>query len=120
MKYIIYEYGEGMKDMFEKYPHLKIYFDNLSLDNDFINKFLDCIYRNMEYMNDLIFKKLNHRHEYHRVGNIHVFENELTHEIYQLSVEKYRIIIESKDKSNIFFDILYHNLKSYVIIDENL
>ena len=38
----------------------------------------------------------------------------------ELYVENYKIIIESKDKTNIFFDILYHNLKSYVIIDENL
>ena len=49
-----------------------------------------------------------------------LLENELTHEISRLYVENYKIIIESKDKTNIFFDILYHNLKSYVIIDENL
>ena len=29
MKYIIYEYEEGMKKLFEKYPNLKIYFDSL-------------------------------------------------------------------------------------------
>ena len=106
MKYVIYEYEEGIKQLFEKYPNLKQYFDNLTLDND--------------YMNELIYKELHNRKEYHRVGKMHIFENELTHEISRLYVENYKIIIESKDKTNIFFDILYHNLKSYVIIDENL
>ena len=106
MKYVIYEYEEGIKQLFEKYPNLKQYFDNLTLDNDFMNKF--------------IYKELHNRKEYHRVGKMHIFENELTHEISRLYVENYKIIIESKDKTNIFFDILYHNLKSYVIIDENL
>ena len=106
MKYVIYEYEEGIKQLFEKYPNLKQYFDNLTLDNDF--------------MNELIYKELHNRKEYHRVGKMHIFENELTHEISRLYVENYKIIIESKDKTNIFFDILYHNLKSYVIIDENL
>ena len=29
MKYVIYEYEEGIKQLFEKYPNLKQYFDNL-------------------------------------------------------------------------------------------
>ena len=120
MKYVIYEYEEGIKQLFEKYPDLKQYFDNLTLDNDFMNKFINCVYNNVDYMNELIYKKLHNRKEYHRVGKMHIFENELTHEISRLYVENYKIIIESKDKTNIFFDILYHNLKSYVIIDENL
>ena len=37
MKYVIYEYEEGIKQLFEKYPNLKQYFDNLTLDNDFMN-----------------------------------------------------------------------------------
>ena len=106
MKYVIYEYEEGIKQLFEKYPNLKQYFDNLTLDNDFMNKFINCVYNSVDYMNELIYKELHNRKEYHRVGKMHIFENELTH--------------ESKDKTNIFFDILYHNLKSYVIIDENL
>lgn len=44
MKYVIYEYEEGIKQLFEKYPNLKQYFDNLTLDNDFMNKFINCIY----------------------------------------------------------------------------
>ena len=107
MKYVIYEYEEGIKQLFEKYPNLKQYFDNLTLDNDFMNKFINCVYNSVDYMNELIYKELHNRKEYHRVGKMHIFEN-------------YKIIIESKDKTNIFFDILYHNLKSYVIIDENL
>ena len=97
MKYVIYEYEEGIKQLFEKYPNLKQYFDNLTLDNDFMNKFINCVYNSVDYMNELIYKELHNRY-----------------------VENYKIIIESKDKTNIFFDILYHNLKSYVIIDENL
>ena len=129
MKYVIYEYEEGIKQLFEKYPNLKQYFDNLTLDNDFMNKFINCVYNSVDYMNELIYKELHNRKEYHRVGKMHIFENELTHEISRLYVENYKIIIEvkkyaieveSRDKNNIFFDILYHNLKSYVIIDENL
>lgn len=120
MKYVIYEYEEGIKQLFEKYPNLKQYFDNLTLDNDFMNKFINCVYNSVDYMNELIYKELHNRKEYHRVGKMHIFENELTHEISRLYVENYKNIIESKDKTNIFFDILYHNLKSYVIIDENL
>ena len=41
MKYVIYEYEEGIKQLFEKYPNLKQYFDNLTLDNDFMNKFIN-------------------------------------------------------------------------------
>ena len=112
MKYVIYEYEEGIKQLFEKYPNLKQYFDNLT--------FINCVYNSVDYMNELIYKELHNRKEYPRVGKMHIFENELTHEISRLYVENYKIIIESKDKTNIFFDILYHNLKSYVIIDENL
>ena len=119
MKYVIYEYEEGIKQLFEKYPNLKQYFDNLTLDNDFMNKFINCVYNSVDYMNELIYKELHNRKEYHRVGKMHIFENELTHEISRLYVENYKIIIESKDKTNIFFDILYHNLKSYVIICSN-
>ena len=93
MKYVIYEYEEGIKQLFEKYPNLKQYFDNLTLDNDF--------------MNELIYKELHNRKEYHRVGKMHIFENELTHEISRLYVENYKIIIESKDKTNIFFTYNY-------------
>ena len=44
MKYVIYEYEEGIKQLFEKYPNLKQYFDNLTLDNDFMNKFIKQTY----------------------------------------------------------------------------
>ena len=51
MKYVIYEYEEGIKQLFEKYPNLKQYFDNLTLDNDFMNKFINCVYNSVDYMN---------------------------------------------------------------------
>ena len=92
MKYIIYEYATGMEKLFEQYPHL----------------------------NDVIYSALSKRQEYHRIGHLHIFENQLTHEIIHLEVKKYAIEVESRDKNNIFFDILYHNLKSYVIINGNL
>ena len=107
MKYVIYEYEEGIKQLFEKYPNLKQYFDNLTLDNDFMNKFINCVYNSVDYMNELIYKELHNRKEYHRVGKMHIFENELTHEISRLYVENYKIIIESKDKTNIFFTYNY-------------
>ena len=56
MKYVIYEYEEGIKQLFEKYPNLKQYFDNLTLDNDFMNKFINCVYNSVDYMNELIYK----------------------------------------------------------------
>lgn len=56
MKYVIYEYEEGIKQLFEKYPNLKQYFDNLTLDNDFMNKFINCVYNSVDYMNDLFIK----------------------------------------------------------------
>ena len=59
MKYVIYEYEEGIKQLFEKYPNLKQYFDNLTLDNDFMNKFINCVYNNVDYMNELIYKELH-------------------------------------------------------------
>ena len=79
-----------------------------------------CAYKNVDYLNDVIYSALSKRQEYHRIGHLHIFENQLTHEIIHLEVKKYAIEVESRDKNNIFFDILYHNLKSYVIIDENL
>ena len=77
-------------------------------------------YKNVDYLNDVIYSVLSKRQEYHRIGRLHIFENQLTHEIIRLEVKKYAIEVESRDKNNIFFDILYHNLKSYVIINENL
>lgn len=68
----------------------------------------------------MLFTVSYERQEYHRIGRLHIFENQLTHEIIRLEVKKYAIEVESRDKNNIFFDILYHNLKSYVIINENL
>ena len=59
MKYVIYEYEEGIKQLFEKYPNLKQYFDNLTLDNDFMNKFINCVYNSVDYMNELIYKELH-------------------------------------------------------------
>lgn len=56
MKYVIYEYEEGIKQLFEKYPNLKQYFDNLTLDNDFMNKFINCVYNSVDYMNELFIK----------------------------------------------------------------
>ena len=56
MKYVIYEYEEGIKQLFEKYPNLKQYFDNLTLDNDFMNKFINCVYNSVDHMNELIYK----------------------------------------------------------------
>ena len=63
MKYVIYEYEEGIKQLFEKYPNLKQYFDNLTLDNDFMNKFINCVYNSVDYMNELIYKELHNRKE---------------------------------------------------------
>lgn len=120
VKYIIYEYAAGMEKLFEQYPHLKGYFDSLTLDNKYMVQLMECAYKNVDYLNDVIYNTLSKRQEYHRIGHLHIFENQLTHEIIRLEVKNYAIEVESKDKNNIFFDILYHNLKSYVIIDENL
>lgn len=120
MKYIIYEYATGMEKLFEQYPHLKDYFDSLTLDNNYLIQLMECAYKNVDYLNDVIYSVLSKRQEYHRIGRLHIFENQLTHEIIRLEVKKYAIEVESRDKNNIFFDILYHNLKSYVIIKENL
>ena len=51
MKYIIYEYEEGMKKLFEKYPNLKIYFDSFTLYTYFKNKFIKCVYNKLYYIN---------------------------------------------------------------------
>lgn len=120
MKYIIYEYATGMEKLFEQYPHLKDYFDSLTLDNNYLIQLMECAYKNIDYLNDVIYSALSKRQEYHRIGHLHIFENQLTHEIIRLEVKKYAIEVESRDKNNIFFDILYHNLKSYVIINGNL
>lgn len=120
MKYMIYEYATGMEKFFEQYPHLKDYFDSLTLDNNYLIQLMECAYKNVDYLNDVIYSALSKRQEYHRIGHLHIFENQLTHEIIRLEVKKYAIEVESRDKNNIFFDILYHNLKSYVIINGNL
>ena len=109
-----------MEKLFEQYPHLKDYFDSLTLDNNYLIQLMECAYKNVDYLNDVIYSALSKRQEYHRIGNLHIFENQLTNEIIRLEVKKYAIEVESRDKNNIFFDILYHNLKSYVIINGNL
>lgn len=120
MKYTICQYNDNIKYMIDDFPVLEKYFDSFILDNNFKIEFFNAIYDNVEFLNNLIFLKLKNRKGYHKEGRIHIFENELTHSISKLEVKKYKICIESDDKSNIFFDILYHNLKSYVIINENL
>ena len=44
MKYIIYEYATGMEKLFEQYPHLKDYFDSLTLDNNYLIQLMECAY----------------------------------------------------------------------------
>ena len=90
------------------------------MDNNYLIQLMECAYKNVDYLNDVIYSALSKRQEYHRIGHLHIFENQLTHEIIHLEVKKYAIEVESRDKNNIFFDILYHNLKSYVIINGNL
>lgn len=109
MKYVIYEYEEGIKQLFEKYPNLKQYFDNLTLDNDFMNKFINCVYNSVDYMNELIYKELHNRKEYHRVGKMHIFENELTHEIsrlYMLKIIKLLLNRKIKQTYSLIFSII--------------
>ena len=48
MKYIIYEYATGMEKLFEQYPHLKDYFDSLTLDNNYLIQLMECAYKNVK------------------------------------------------------------------------
>ena len=44
MKYVIYEYEEGIKQLFEKYPNLKQYFDNLTLEKEYREEEIEKTY----------------------------------------------------------------------------
>ena len=61
VKYIIYEYAAGMEKLFEQYPHLKGYFDSLTLDNKYMVQLMECAYKNVDYLNDVIYNSNSNR-----------------------------------------------------------
>lgn len=120
MEYIVLEYQKEYKTLFNQYPHLKHFLINMEDENGYITALKNSYYVDVSFLNDIIFHQLIHRKEYIRDGNMHILNNQLTDEKISLEIKNNKIHIHSSNKNNIFFYIIYQNLKSYVIIDKKL
>ena len=120
MEYTVLEYQKEFEELFEKYPHLKKFLINIQDDDHYILALKKSFYVDVSYLNDIIFHKLIGRKEYTRKDNLHILKNQLTGEEMSLEIKNNKIYIHSSNKNNIFFYIIYQNLKSYVIMDKKL
>lgn len=120
MEYVVLEYQEEYKDLFSHYPHLKDYLLNISDEDNYTVSLKNSYYVDVSFLNDIIFHKLMDRKEYARDQSLHILDNVLTGEKMTLEIKNNKIYIHSNNKNNIFFYIIYQNLKSYVIIDKKL
>lgn len=120
MEYTVLEYQKEFKTLFKQYPRLKEFLIHLDDENNYISSLKKSYYVDVSFLNDVIFNELISRKEYVRNDNIHTLNNQLTGEKMTLEIKNNRIYINSSNKNNIFFYIIYQNLKSYVIIDKKL
>lgn len=120
MKYIVFAYKAQYRFLFEHYQHLKQFLINIEETDPYMMKLKQSYFEDVSYLNDIIFKKLSTRRGYQRKNQVHILNNILTGERMTLEIKNNKIYVESLNKNNIFFDIIYQNLKSYVIMDKNL
>ncbi len=120
MKYVIYRYRDELSNLIHKYPCVIDVFRSIKPDNVYHERQLQQIFADNENINNLIYQNLSLRKGYKRSGNKHYFINELTNEKICCIVSHYYITILSKDKYNIFFDILYQISQSYVIMSKQV
>lgn len=120
MEYIILEYQKEFKSLFKQYPHLKDFLIHLKDEDNYISSLKKSYYVDVSFLNDVIFNELISRKEYARKYNVHTLNNQLTGEKMTLEIKNNMIYINSANKNNIFFYIIYQNLKSYVIMDRKL
>lgn len=120
MKYTIYEYQKEYDGLFNQYLYLKNYLTNLDDHDNYVKKLKSSMYKNLDFLDEIVFQKLMKRKEYSRNGKIHTLYNQLTNEKITFEIQNNKIYIHSHDKNNIFFYIIYQNLENYVIIEEKL
>lgn len=120
MQYIIYEYQKQYRDLFQQYHHLQDYLTHLKNDDIYTKKLKQSFYQDIRFLDDIIYNKLSKRQDYKKIGHLHILFNLLTGEKSTLIIKNNQIYIHSTNKNNIFFYIVYQNLKYYVIIEKEL
>lgn len=120
MKYTILAYKEEYRLLFENYHKLKHFLIELQADGPYLHAVKANYFEDVSFLNQYIFNQLSTRTDYQRQGHLHILNNFLTGKKITLEIRNNKIYIESADKNNIFFYIVYQNLKNYVIIDKNL
>lgn len=120
MEYTVLEYKEEYKGLFNQYPRLKDYLINMKANDNYMKSLKNSYYIDVSFLNDIIFHQLVNRKEYTRKDSLHILNNQLTGEKMTLEIKNNKIYINSFNKKNIFFYIIYQNLKSYVIMDGKL
>lgn len=120
MKYIIFAYKAQYRFLFEHYQQLKRFLINVEESDPYLVILKQSYFEDVSYLNDIIFNKLSTRRGYQRKNQVHILNNILTGERMTLEIKNNKIYVESANKNNIFFDIIYQNLKSYVIMEGNL
>lgn len=120
MKYTIFAYKAQYRFLFEHYQQLKRFLINIEETDPYLLMLKQSYFEDVSYLNDIIFKQLSTRIGYQRKNQVHILNNVLTGERMTLEIKNNKIYVESSNKNNIFFDIIYQNLESYVIMDENL
>lgn len=120
MQYTIYEYQKQYRDLFQQYHHLQDYLTHLKNDDIYTKKLKQSFYQDVSFLDDIIYNKLSKRKDYKKKGRLHILFNPLTREKSTLIIKNNQIYIQSANKNNIFFYIIYQNLKYYVIIEKKL
>ena len=116
MKYTILAYKEEYRLFFENYHKLKNFLIELQADGPYLQAVKANYFEDVSFLNQYIFNQLSTRTDYQRQGHLHILNNFLTGKKITLEIRNNNIYIESADKNNIFFYIVYQNLKNYVII----
>lgn len=120
MQYIIYEYQKQYRDLFARYPHLENSLSHLKEDNSYCRALKSTLYHDLSFLDQLVYDKLQHRQEYVKKGHLHILYHPLTGQKSTFLIKNNKIYIHSLNKNNIFFYIIYQNLKYYVIIEKKL
>lgn len=120
MRYIVLAYKEEYCYLLERYKNIKTLLINLNESDPYLKAVKDNYFVDISFLDQYIFNELSTRRDYERKEHVHILRNILTGKKTTLEIKNNKIYIESADKNNIFFYIIYQKLKNYVIIDKNL
>lgn len=117
-RFYIYKLNTSLQQMFKQYPNIKQKILSLEPINPYFTNQIETIFENNENINEYLYDYFKGRSDYQRENNLHTIHNQLTKEIVTCKVNDFSIEVHAREKSNIFYDILYQYSKRYVIIGE--